>query len=107
MKRRDEILGGAMRKTSSFKKGIAVLASVAVLVLLFPGVTHTSTDSNQPKFPLLKKFLSSFSSVFPFLSLNVFVMGTDKDKTTTDKKKKDPYDDGDNSTSKRKPNGKD
>ncbi|NIM91178.1 MAG: hypothetical protein GTO17_09545 [Candidatus Aminicenantes bacterium] len=99
-----------MLKTSSFKKGIAVLVSVAVLVLLFPGVTHTSTDSNNPKFPLLKKFLSSFSSVFPYLSFDVFVMGTSKDKTSDDqngKKKKDPFDDGDNSTSKRKPNGKD
>jgi hypothetical protein len=107
MRRRDEKLGGAMLKTSSFKKGMAVLASVAVIVLLFPGVTHTSTDSNNPKSPLLKKFVSAFSSVFPFLNLNVFVMGTDKDKTTNDKKKQDPYDDGDNSTSKRKPNGKD
>ena len=99
-----------MLKTSSFKKGMAVLVSVAVIVLLFPGVTHTSTDTNNPKFPLLKKFFSSFSSVFPFLNLNVFVMGTDKDKTGDEqngKKKKDPYDDGDNSTSKRKPNGKD
>ena len=96
-----------MRKTSSLKKGMAVLASIALVVLLFPGVTHTSTNSHHPKSPLLKKCISAFSSVFPFLNLNVYVMGTDKTKTTTDKKKKDPYDDGDNSTSKRKPNRKD
>jgi hypothetical protein len=96
-----------MLKTSSFKKGMAVLVSVAVIVLLFPGVTHTSTDSSNSKFPLLKKFLSSFSSALPFLNLDVFVLGTDKDKPKNDKKKKDSYDDGDNSTSKRRPNGKD
>lgn len=91
-----------MLKTSSFKKGMAVLVSVAVIVLLLPGVTHTSTDSNNPKTPLIKKFISSFQSIFPLFNFKFFLMGTDKNK-----KEKDPYGDHDNSTSKRRPNGKD
>jgi len=110
MKRRDEKIGGAMLKTGSFKKGMAVLVGAAVIVLLLPGVTHTSTDSSNPKSPLLEKFISSFASVFPFFTLNFYVMGTDKNKTDNgdkNKDKKDSYDDNGNSTSKRKPNGKD
>jgi len=91
-----------MLKTSSFKKGMAVLVGVAVIVLLFPGVTHTSTDFTNPKTPLIKKFLSSFQSIFPLFNFKFFVKGTNKDK-----KEKDPYGDHDNSTSKRRPNGKD
>lgn len=99
-----------MVKMSPFKKGMAVLVGIAVVVLFFPGVAHTSTDSSQPKSPLLKNFLSSFASVFSFLNLNFFVMGADKDKTddkNTDKKKEDPFGDHGNSTSKRRPNGRD
>ena len=91
-----------MLKTSSFKKGLAVLVAIAVIVLLFPGVTHTSNESSAPKTPLIKKFVSSFSSIFPLFNFKFFVMGTDKDK-----KEKDPYGDNDNSTSKRRANGKD
>jgi len=99
-----------MVKMSPFKKGMAVLVGIAVVVLFFPGIAHTSTDSSHTKSPLLKNFLSSFESVFSFLNLNFFVMGADKDKDVDkngDKKKEDPFGDHGNSTSKRRPNGRD
>ena len=99
-----------MLKKSFFKKSMAALVCVAVIVLFFPGLTHASTSPSDTKSPLLKKFISSFASVFPFVYLNFAAMGKDKDKNddeNTDKDKKDPYGDHDNSTSKRRPNGKD
>lgn len=99
-----------MLKMSSLKKGMAVLVCVAVIALFFPGVTHASTSPSNTKSPLLKKFISSFASVFPFINLNFYVMGADKDKPddkNTNDKKNDPFKDHDNSLSKRRANGRD
>jgi len=98
-----------MLKTSSFKKGMAVLVGIAVIILFFPKATYSSTDSSNPKSPLLKKFITSFISIFPFFNPHFTVLGVSKDKPNsqdTDKDKKDPYGDHGNSTSKRRPNDK-
>lgn len=115
-------------RKNSFKKNMAILACVAFVFASLPAATQAASRHRSPELPFPKESFSLFSPVFSLISLNsplvaydlaaVYnLLGKDKkptppppttdDKNEKDKKKKDPYDDSGNSTSKRRPNGKD
>ena len=109
---------------NSFKKKIAILACAAFISLSFPGAAHTATKSSSKEFLNPEKL---FSLIPPLLSLvsHDFSLGlydsaaayclSEKDKKPPAEEKKDKpkqkskdsYDKNDNSTSKKKANGKD
>ena len=109
---------------NSFKKKIAILACVAFISLSFPGAAHTATKSSSKEFLNPEKL---FSLISPFLTLvgHDFSLGlydsaaayclSNKDKKPPaeeqngkqKQKSKGSYDKNDNSTSKKKANGKD
>lgn len=96
------------KRKNYLRKNMAVLVCAAFVLMFFSGIAHSSTEPSSSKVPSIKKpfsFVSSFFSLFNFHFLG------DKPPANVDKNKddkdKDSYDDHGNSTSKKKPNGKD
>lgn len=102
---------------------MAILAFVAFVSMVFPEVTHATTSPSSTEFLFPKHFLSLFSPVFSSSSLNTslavyelatayILSKTPSNKSLNNPDKKDPKKSKDtnlneNSTSKKKPKGKD
>lgn len=114
-------------KKSSLRKNMVFLVCVAFIFMIFPEATHAATRSSSERFPFPNESIPLISAVFSFGSLNSSLLGYDlalfyslsSNKPKPPKQAKNgkgekngneqncSFNDHGNSTSKKKPKGKD